>query len=69
LAHFASILFFTGLLIALAFVLELTVRANLAEIVSALRGVPPSPARYPRARAQAAAPQVAPPAAHPRAVA
>ena len=44
-AHFASILFFTGLLVALGFVLEFTVRAYWAEIVAALRGVPPAPAR------------------------
>jgi hypothetical protein len=69
LAHFAAILFFTGLLIALALVLDLTVRANWAEIVAALRGVPPSPERHPRARALAAPPPVGAPAAHRRAVA
>ena len=65
-AHSASILFFTGLLIALAFVLDLIVRAHWVEIVAALRGVPPSPARHPQARAPAAAPVAA---AHPRAAA
>ena len=56
------------LLIALAFVLDLTIRANWAEIVAALRGVPPSPVCHPQARAQAA-PQVAAQPAHRRAVA
>ena len=39
-AHSASILFFSGLLVALGFTLELTVRAYWGEIVAAVRGVP-----------------------------
>ena len=46
-AHLAAILFFSGLLVALGLILELIVKANWAEIVAALKGVPaePLPAR------------------------
>lgn len=39
-AHLASILFFSGLLVALGLTLELTIKAYRAEIVAAFRGVP-----------------------------
>lgn len=48
-AHLASILFFSGLLIALGLALELTIKAYLAEIVAAFRGVPLAAATKPRA--------------------
>ena len=61
-AHFASILFFSGLLAVLALILELTIRAYRAEIVAALRGVAlvtPAPAT----------PRMMPPSRHWRAAA
>ena len=50
--HWLSIAFFLGLLIALALVLELTLKAHWAAIRAALRAVPPAAAR-PRAAAPA----------------
>ena len=44
-AHLLSIAFFFGLLVALAAILELTLKAHWAAIVAALRGVPPAPRR------------------------
>jgi hypothetical protein len=38
--HLLSIVFFYGLLVALAVILELTVRAHWPAIVAALRGAP-----------------------------
>ena len=51
--YLASVLFFSGLLIGLAVVLESIVRANWVEIVAALKGVPPEqlPARPARSAA------------------
>jgi hypothetical protein len=40
-AHVLSVVFFYGLLIALAVILELTLRAHWPAIVAALRGSPP----------------------------
>jgi len=40
--HWISIAFFLGLLVALAVILELTVKAHWAAIVAALRGVAPA---------------------------
>ena len=54
--HLAAILFFAGLLAALATILELMLKANRAEIWAALRGVP-APAPRPAARARAAPPR------------
>ena len=61
-AHLLSIVFFFGLLVALAFILEVTLKAHWAAVVAALRGVPPAPRRArpvrteaPRARHGAAA--------------
>lgn len=59
-AHSVSILFFTGLLIALAFLLDLMIQANRAEILAALRGVPGA-APDPRARLRPAAAVMVPP--------
>ena len=42
-AHLATILFFSGLLVALGVVLELIVKANRVEILAALKGVPLAP--------------------------
>ena len=42
--HLLSIVFFFGLLAALAVVLEFTLREHWAAIVAALRGVPTAPA-------------------------
>ena len=44
-AHWLSIAFFLGLLVALALVLEFTLKAHWAAIVAALRGVPPARCR------------------------
>ena len=55
-AHLAAILFFSGLLIALGFILELIVKANWAEISAALRAVPPAPSPRPDPRQLAASP-------------
>ena len=57
--HSAAILFFSGLLVALAVLLELTVKAYWAEIVAALRGQPfePGSAEVPQARATVVQPQ------------
>ena len=52
-AHFAAILFFSGLLVALAVILDLMVKADWAEIVAALRGQPVAPAAVPKARPMA----------------
>ena len=49
-AHLAAILFFSGLLVALGLILELTVKANWAEIVAAFRGVPPAQRQAPEVR-------------------
>ena len=62
-AHLATILFFSGLLIALAVLIEMIVKANWAEIVAALKGVelerlPQGPAPVPvvvKTRSRAAA--------------
>ena len=53
-AHWLSIIFFFGLLVALGAILELTLKAHWAEIGAALRGRYPAPAR-PAARAEARA--------------
>ena len=47
--HWLSIAFFLGLLVALALVLEFTLKAHWAAIVAALRGVPPATGRRPLA--------------------
>ncbi len=52
-AHLATILFFSGLLIGLALLLELIVKANWAEIVAALKGVEPERLRPALAQAPA----------------
>ena len=44
-AHFGAILFFTGLLVALATILEFMLRADRAAIAAALRGPPRAPGR------------------------
>ena len=54
-AHLATIVFFSGLLLALALILELIVKANWAEIVAAFRGVPPEPRAAPAVRTVKAA--------------
>ena len=41
-AHFASILFFAGVLLALAMILEVIVRDNKRAILAALRGHAPA---------------------------
>lgn len=47
-AHLVSILFFSGLLVALGLTLELTIKASRAEIVAAFRGLPlPATAKSP----------------------
>ena len=53
-AHWLSIIFFFGLLVALGAILELTLKAHWAQIGAALRGQDPAPAR-PAARVKARA--------------
>ena len=53
-AHLATILFFSTLLIGLGVVLELIVKANWAEIVAALKGVEPDRLRPVPAQGSAA---------------
>lgn len=40
-AHLVSILFFSGVLVALAVILEITVKAHWQSMVAALRSQPP----------------------------
>ena len=54
--HFAAIIFFTSLLVALGFVLELTLRGSWTAIVNALNYSSPAPAR-PRAKVAPAQPR------------
>jgi len=42
-AHTLSIIFFFGLVVALATILEFTLKAHWAAVAAALRGVPPAP--------------------------
>lgn len=55
-AHLLSNIFFFGLLVALAVIVEVTLKAHWAAVVSALRAVPPA-APAPARRAAAAAPR------------
>ncbi|HEY0164033.1 MAG TPA: hypothetical protein VGB39_01535 [Sphingomicrobium sp.] len=53
-AHLATILFFSTLLVGLGVILELIVKANLAQIVAALKGVEPDRLRPAPAQRSAA---------------
>ena len=50
--HFAAIIFFTGLIVALGLVLELMVRGSWTAIVSALNYSSPAPAQPARPAAR-----------------
>jgi len=63
--HLLSIVFFFGLLAALAVVLEFTLREHWAAIVAALRGVPTAPAAKVETRARPARPPLGAPCASP----
>ena len=54
-AHWLSIIFFFGLLVALGAILELNLKAHWAQIAAALQGRYPPPARPAAARARARA--------------